>query len=241
MEQFLCPTALLNFNHTEIHQLVTNRGWLQLANEERIARIYDFVQNEIAFGYNEADDLAASQVLADGIGQCNTKGTLLMALLRKCGIPCRFHGFTINKRLQKGAISGIAYLLAPSNIIHSWVEIWHQDRWINLEGFILDKAYLSSVQKQFRESEGAFCGFGIATNSLSDPAVEWRGEDTYIQKEGINHDFGVFEAPDKFYAKHGSNLSGIKRYIFLRWIRQSMNRRVQDIRRGNWSFFQIKN
>ncbi len=241
MEQFLCPTALLNFNHIEIHQLVTNRGWLQLANEERIARIYDFVQNEIAFGYNEADDLAASQVLADGIGQCNTKGTLLMALLRKCGIPCRFHGFTINKRLQKGAISGIAYLLAPRNIIHSWVEIWHQDRWINLEGFILDKAYLSSVQKQFRKSEGAFCGFGIATNSLSDPAVEWRGVDTYIQKEGINHDFGVFEAPDNFYAKHGSNLSGIKRYIFLRWIRQSMNRRVQDIRRGNWSFFQIKN
>nr|WP_315485314.1 transglutaminase-like domain-containing protein [uncultured Undibacterium sp.] len=236
MEQFLGSTTLLDFNHPSITQLVASNGWLSLPMEQRIAQIYAFVQNEIAFGYNEADDLPASRVLADGIGQCNTKGTLIMALLRKCGVPCRFHGFTINKALQKGAISGVAYVLAPASIIHSWVEIWHQDHWINLEGFILDKAYLSSVQTQFKDNVGAFCGYGIATTSLAQPDVDWRGKDTYIQKEGINHDFGVFDAPDDFYAKHGSNLSGIKRFIFLRWIRQSMNRRVQDIRRGRWHF-----
>jgi hypothetical protein len=236
MEQFLGPTTLLDFNHPSITQLVASNDWLSLPMEQRIAQIYAFVQNEIAFGYNEADDLPASRVLADGIGQCNTKGTLIMALLRKCGVPCRFHGFTINKALQKGAISGVAYVLAPASIIHSWVEIWHQDQWINLEGFILDKAYLSSVQIQFKDSVGAFCGYGIATTSLAQPDVDWRGKDTYIQKEGINHDFGIFDAPDDFYAKHGSNLSGIKRFIFLRWIRQSMNRRVQDIRRGSWHF-----
>ncbi len=235
MKQFLRPTTLLDFNHREINQLIVRKDWLVLSNAERIANIYDFVQNEIAFGYNEADDLPASRVLADGIGQCNTKGTLMMALLRKCGIPCRFHGFTINKALQKGAISGIAYVLAPRSIIHSWVEIWHQDQWINLEGFILDRAYLQSVQTQFKETQGAFCGYGIATTSLAYPEVEWRGTNTYIQKEGINHDFGIFDAPDDFYAKHGSNLSGIKRFLFLRWIRQSMNRRVQDIRQGKWS------
>nr|WP_315476275.1 transglutaminase-like domain-containing protein [uncultured Undibacterium sp.] len=236
MEHFLGPTTLLDFNHPSITQLVASNGWLSLPMEQRIAQIYAFVQNEIAFGYNDADDLPASRVLADGIGQCNTKGTLIMALLRKCGVPCRFHGFTIDKALQKGAISGIAYVLAPASIIHSWVEIWHQDHWINLEGFILDNAYLSSVQVQFKETDGAFFGYGIATTSLAQPDVEWRGKDTYIQREGINHDFGIFDAPDDFYAKHGSNLSGIKRFIFLRWIRQSMNRRVQDIRRGSWHF-----
>ena len=50
-----------------------------------------------------------------------------MALLRSVGIPCRFHGFTIDKHLQKGAITGLPYLLAPKNIIHSWVEIYHQE------------------------------------------------------------------------------------------------------------------
>lgn len=63
--------------------------------------IYDFVRNDIAFGYNSSDDIKASAVLADGYGQCNTKGTLLMALLRKAGIPCRLHGFTIHKNFRQ--------------------------------------------------------------------------------------------------------------------------------------------
>jgi transglutaminase-like putative cysteine protease len=236
MKPYLRATPLLDFNHPSIEQLSMQKEWLSCSRNERIEKIYDFVQNEIAFGYNEADDLPASRVLADGIGQCNTKGTLLMALLRKHDIPCRFHGFTIAKKLQKGAISGLAYLLAPRNIIHSWVEIWHQDRWINLEGYILDKQYLSSVQQQFQDTEGAFCGYGVATTSLSQPGVEWQGKDTYIQKEGINHDFGLFDAPDDFYVKYGGNLSGIKKFIFTRYARQTMNQRVDAIRRGNWSF-----
>ena len=30
-----------------------------------------------------------------------------MALLRACDIPCRVHGFTIDKKLQKGAMTGL--------------------------------------------------------------------------------------------------------------------------------------
>lgn len=66
----------------------------------------NFVRDEVTFGYNASDDLPASRVLADHIGQCNTKGTLLMALLRAVGVACRFHRFTIDKALQKGAITG---------------------------------------------------------------------------------------------------------------------------------------
>ena len=68
---------------------------------------------EIAFGYNTDDMISASEVLKDGYGQCNTKGTLFMALLRAVGIRCRIHGFTIDKKLQKGAMTGIVYKLAP--------------------------------------------------------------------------------------------------------------------------------
>lgn len=113
LQQLTLPTALLDFTHPAIEGLVAARGWGALSEYERIGAVYDFVRDEIAFGYNESDDLPASRVLADGIGQCNTKGTLLMALLRAVGIPCRFHGFTIDKALQKGAITGVAYLLAP--------------------------------------------------------------------------------------------------------------------------------
>ena len=171
-------------------------------------------------------------MLRDGYGQCNTKGTLLMALLRACGVPCRFHGFTINKPLQRGAITGIAYQLAPRSIVHSWVEVRLNDQWINLEGVILDQPYLRSLQTRFASLQGAFCGFGAATPNLKNPGVEWTGTDTYIQKEGINRDFGLFDSPDQFYAAHGSNLSGLKRFLFLRYFRHQMNANVAKVRRG---------
>jgi hypothetical protein len=169
-------------------------------------------------------------VLADGIGQCNTKGTLFMALLRALGVACRFHGFTINKALQKGAITGMAYRLAPRSIIHSWVEIWSEDQWVRLEGFILDRRYLQALQSQFAGHKGPFCGYGAATPDLQCPPVDWVGKDTFIQKDGIDHDFGLFDAPDDFYAQHGVNLSGFKRWLFVHTIRHAMNRNVARIR-----------
>lgn len=234
MERYLKETRLLDFSHPSLTKLVKSRGWMTLPEYERIARIYDFVQNEIVFGYNEADDIPASQVYSDGYGQCNTKGTLLMALLRTCGIPCRFHAFTIDKKLQKGAISGPAYNLAPRNIIHSWVEVWFEEKWVNLEGFILDRPYLKSVQSKFSAVEGAFCGFAVATPNLKNPPVEWKGADTYIQKDGINHDYGIFDDPDTFYERHGANLNGIKRFLFRHIVRKWMNNNISRIRRGEW-------
>ncbi len=231
-KKLLQQTPLLDFGHPSIQGLIRARGWAKLQEKERIGAIYDFVRNEVAFGYNLADDLPASQVLADGIGQCNTKGTLFMALLRAAGIPCRFHGFTIDKALQKGAITGVAYVLAPRSIIHSWVEVWLDGRWVELEGFILDKAYLSKLQEMFADHEGAFCGFGAATPDLKNPQVDWTGGNTYIQKDGINRDFGVFDNPDSFYAKHGANLSGPKKWLFQAVVRRWMNANVERVRSG---------
>lgn len=233
MHPLLAATPLLDVHHPDIEALVGRRGWRALHPYDRIGAVYDFVRNEIAFGYNEGDELPASSVLADGIGQCNTKSTLLMALLRAVGISCRFHGFTIDKPLQKGAITGLAYWLAPQRIIHSWVEVSLEGRWIALEGFILDGPYLASLQRRFPQAR-RFCGYGAATPDLSAPGVEWRGQDTYIQKEGIADDFGVFDSPDAFYARHGSNLSGLKRWLYRRVIRHAMNRNVARIRGSKW-------
>ena len=231
--RLLQPTTLLDFTHPAIEALVVARGWRRLQMYERIGAVYDFVRNEIAFGYNAGDELPASAVLADRIGQCNTKSTLLMALLRAVGIACRFHGFTIDKTLQKGAITGLAYLLAPRRIIHSWVEVAFEDRWVNLEGFILDAPSLASLQRRF-PGRRRFCGYGAATPDLSAPGVEWRGLDTYIQKDGIADDFGVFESPDEFFARHGSNLSGLKRWLYTQIIRHRMNAQVRRIRAETW-------
>lgn len=231
IQQYLEATRMLDFHHPRIRALTGERGWRHLTPYEAIGAVYEFVRDEIRFGYNADDRLPASAVLRDGYGQCNTKGTLLMALLRALDLPCRFHGFTIHNALQLGAIPRYLFALAPARIIHSWVEVQHEGRWINLEGYILDRRYLGQVQAAFRDECARFTGFGIATTCLVDPPVEWRGDDTYIQSEGIADDFGVFANPDDFYRLHGSNLSGIRKILFRHLLRHLMNVNVALIRR----------
>lgn len=226
----LGATAILDLAHPTLRSLVDAKGWQGLPARERIGAIYDYVRNEIPFGYNRADDIAASRVLADGYGQCNTKTTLLMALLRIAGIPCRFHGATIDKRLQKGLVTGLFYSLAPQSIFHSWAEVWFEGRWTALEGVILDQRYLTGLRARIPAGTRSLVGFGVGTDDVTNPPVAWRGADTFIQIKGVNQDLGIFADPDSFYAKHGRNLVGIKGLLYEFVVRHLMNRTVATIR-----------
>ncbi|MCB1358067.1 MAG: transglutaminase family protein [Maritimibacter sp.] len=231
MTDLLCETPLLDYHHPTIDGLVGTRGWADLAVFERIGAAYDFVRDEVAFGYNRDDAIPASRALADGYGQCNTKATLLMALLRRLGVPCRLHGSTIRKALQRGVVPEIAYRLAPEEILHSWVEVeWNGD-WINLEGVILDAPYLASLQTAFA-GRGALCAYGVGTECLQHPGADWTGTDTFIQSTGIQRDLGLWDDPDAFYMQHRQDFGLVRGEIFRMIVRPLMNRRVAAIRRG---------
>jgi len=230
MDNYLKETKILNYSDSLIQNLIKNHNWLSMDTLERVKSIYNFVRDDIKFGYNLSDDITATEILKDGYGQCNTKATLLMALLRATGIPNRIHGFTIDKALQKGAISGIWYKLSPKNILHSWVEIYVNDNWYFLEGVILDKEYLTKLQVKNKDCKKTFCGYGVYTNNFENPPIEWNLNNTYIQDKGINQDFGLFDTPDDFYAKHQQKLGAIKKCIFRKIVRNKMNRNVERIR-----------
>lgn len=231
-QKYLQRTAILDFDHPVIQALVTEKGWRQLTDPKNVKRIYDYVKDEVKFGYNAKDTLSASEVLNDGFGQCNTKANLLMALLRAVGIPNRIHGFTIHKALQKGAITGVWYTFSPNNILHSWVEVYVLGKWFNLEGLILDKDYLSALQNKFLDCKTSFCGYGAYTDNFQEPQVEWNFNNTYIQDKGINQDFGVFDSPDGFYKKHQQQLNPLKKWIYKNYVRHLMNRNVEKIRKS---------
>jgi hypothetical protein len=230
----LKETALLDYSHPRITRLVESRGWNELGVGERARAVYEYVRDEVPFGYNREEAIPASQVLAEGFGQCNTKGALLMALLRRCGIPCRFHAFTVDKRLQAGVMLPSLHKRLPNEILHSWVEVLLEGEWLNLEGFIVDSALLSRIQSRFRSWQGSFCGFGVGVDDLRDPPIAWTGADTYIQQRAINGDLGLYDSPDAFYAEHRSNVSGLKGLLW-RWIYyRPTNRNVERIRSGRF-------
>ncbi len=232
MENYLSETKILNYFHPFIQKLVEQKGWKNLDVTSKVQTIYNFVRDDIKFGYNISDDISASQILKDGYGQCNTKATLLMTLLRAVGVPNRIHGFTIDKALQKGAITGIWYKLSPQNILHSWVEVLVDEQWYFLEGVILDKSYLNKLQQENKDCKTTFCGYGVYTDDFENPPIEWNLNNTFIQDKGINQDFGIFDTPDEFYSKHQQKLNLVKRFMYRNVVRHIMNSNVEKIRNG---------
>ncbi len=229
-DRYLEETAMLDFSSPSLESLLRERGWLNMPEVERVRSIYLFVRDEILFGYNTDDSIPASKVLCDGYGQCNTKGTLFMALLRASGIPSRIHGFTIDKRLQKGAMTGLVYLLAPPEVFHSWVEVLLDGVWYELEAFILDRSYLEKLQRKFSSCDGPFCGYGVAVRDFRHPVIDFNLNNTYIQSEGINRDWGVYDSPDELLKEHHQEMSPLKAFVYRHIGRHLMNRNVQRIR-----------
>lgn len=234
MDRYLAETPLLDWRHPAIEALFGAREWDGLEPEARARAIHDFVRDEIRFGYNRHETIPASTVLAEGMGQCNTKGVLLMALLRRAGLPCRFHAFAVSKRIQSGVMIEGLYDKVPDNVQHSWVEALVGERWLNLEGFIVDAELLASVQSRFADWRGDFCGYAIAVDDLHDPPCAWRGGDTFIQHRAIMGDLGVFASPDEFYADYPSNLSGLKGILWRLLYYVPTNRNVVRIRAGDF-------
>lgn len=230
MERYLRETPMLDFSSVGIRQLIDERKFNDLDAYHRIREIYGFVRDEILFGYNADDGIPASAVLADGYGQCNTKATLFMALLRGAGIPCRLHGFTVTKKLQKGVMTKIVYKSAPGDILHSWVEVHLEGVWYGLEAYILDKAYLSHLRMMYPGCTGAFCGYGVAVRDFRNMVIDFDRNDTRIQSEGITRDLGIHDCPDDFLTEYRQDVPPFKAFLYRRLGRHLMNRNVGRIR-----------
>ncbi len=229
-EACLDKTELLDYDADNIKKLVASREWMKLDEYERIGAIYTFVRDEIAYGYSSDNRLMASRILTDGYGHCNTKSILLMALLRAADIPCKLHGGTVQKKLFEGIMPDIIYGKMPESILHSWVEVAYKDKWISLEGVILDDRYLKNLKGKFKNHTLLFCGYGVAVEDFGKIKVDWNGEDTFIQQELLNHDFGEFSTPDSFYKKHAQKFSGMFKIMYEKMGRGMLNSNIKRIR-----------
>ena len=70
----------------DIQERARELGWSEFPELERARGIYDFVRDEVLFGRNVKGSITRLHVLSDSFGQCSTKGTLCIAILRLCAI-----------------------------------------------------------------------------------------------------------------------------------------------------------
>lgn len=229
-KKYLEKTPMLDYQAESIQSLIKQRRWTQLDDYHKIQSIYEFVQNEILFGYNRSDLLTAREVLQDGYGQCNTKATLLMALLRGVAIPCRLHGSEVSKHFQRGVTTGLIAAAAPETIVHTWAEVWYNGKWVALEGVITDQQYIDAVRAAFSDWEGEFRKYAIAVANLAQLELCWKGVDTFVQHEAVVKDFGVFDNPDVFFSDHPQKWSKWKNFAYVHYGRKVMNANVAAMR-----------
>ena len=128
-------------------------------------------------------------------------------------------------------MTGLVYLLAPDNVFHSRVEVHLGDRWYITEGIILDSRYLSGLRRKLPPHAGPFVGYGVAVKDWKNLNVDFNGNDTFIQSEGINGDYGVCDSPDNLLSDHGQEMSHLKAFVYRHIGRHLMNRNV-GITRG---------
>lgn len=230
MEKYLKETAMLDYKSQKIANLIDGQKWRDLDEYSKIGAIYDYVQNSILLGYNKYDNLTATQVMSDGIGQCNTKATLVMALLRAVGVPCRLHGTRVTKTFQRSLMPKIMAALAPPSIVHTWAEVYYNGKWLSLEGVITDKMYISGLQKMFPNYKGRFFDYAVAVKDFDNLQIDWKGENTAVQHQAVIENLGVFDSPDEFYKTHKQNYRGLKKFMYENIGRKLMTKKAAKIR-----------
>ena len=219
--------------HAELSALAAEIVGDETDPRQQAIRVFDYVRDEIRFGFTGRFDMADPSFTVDkGRGHCNPQTELFVTLLRSLGIEARQSFVTIGPEILDGLMPGPAPALEEIN--HSFAEVRLDDRWIRVDGYIVDPPLARAAKSRLR-AEGAEIGYGAHVDSCS----EWNGIDDCMSqfvssdmaREGGAH--GAFE-PDEFYASdaYTQEMTGFTRLMYRWFGKRMMNRKIDKVRRS---------
>jgi hypothetical protein len=197
----------------------------------KLEKLFYFVRDEIRFGFPQDGDLVkASETIGLGMGQCNTKGALFLALCRAAGIPARIHFSLIKKKIQRGLFTGIGYLLMPPLISHSWLEVMIDGKWRRLDSYINDMAFYMAAKKALKK-RGWDTGYSISCSSGASSADFHIEDEKFVQMDAVVADQGVWDDPSDYYRTDNyRNRPDPVKMFFYRVMIKRVNGRVARMR-----------
>lgn len=231
--QYLRPTPLLDYESPILQTLVQQKGWKNLSSiSAQIDAVYTFVRDAIPFGYSKAFAISGSEVLKLGLGNCLTKTILLMTLLRAVGVPCRMKAGMVDKVLHRGLLGSLAYRLSPDTLFHGWVNIFYNDRWIEIGGHIVDRPYLLKLLAKYPDYMGSFYGYGIAVLNFRNPPIHWEEGDTFIQSKARAGTLGTYDDPDAFFQAYPEAQERTRSLRYQKILRPTLNKSIVKLRQS---------
>ncbi|MBN9228530.1 MULTISPECIES: transglutaminase-like domain-containing protein [Legionella] len=225
---------LADYTHPEIQKKAHDLTQNKLDIREQIQSIFNFVRDEIKFGFpKEGDWVSASETLKLKLGQCNTKSTLFLALCKASNIPARIHYSLIKREIQHGVFPEFLYIFLPKEISHSWIEVQIDNTWLRIDGYIDDLIYFRGAVDKLAQ-RGWDIGFAVAC-----PPQEHTSKPNFEQKNfqqmcAVTEDHGVWDEPSEYYQStlYRNRPSIVKQFLYRLFI-HLVNTRIEKIRNNS--------
>lgn len=224
--------VLADSSHPQVRKKAQELIASYKTREAKVQAIAHYVRDGILFGFpKEGDFVKASTTISYGFGQCNTKGTLFLALCKAAGIPARIHFSLIRKDIQRGLFTGIAYWMMPDEISHSWIEVQLNGRWKKIDSYINDTALCKAGMKKLEE-KGWETGFSISTTKKTRDASHGRTKNSFVQMGAVTTDHGTYSDPGDYYQSplYRNRPNAVKLFLY-RLLIGTINKRIQNLRR----------
>lgn len=192
----------------------------------RAAALQDFVRRMPYSACRRPAHARASEVLAQGRGDCHSKAVLFTALCRAAGLPARMQFL----RVRADHLAGILQE-RPEAITHAVAQVHVEGRWVSTDGYVVDPILFVRA-KQLLEGSERDSGWGLVREASS----YWDGKSPCLQQfrwDDVLVSYGVFDDVQEF-VQHGMPreagwLASMQQVLRV----HRLNRRVARMRKGS--------
>lgn len=198
----------------------------------KLKRLFHYVRDDIRFGFPRDGDLVmASTTIRLRMGQCNTKGTLLLALCKSVGIPARLHFSLIKKEIQRGLFTGLCYQLMPPLLSHCWIEVEVSRKWWKVDSYINDKAYFLAAKSELRNKKWE-TGYSVSCPGGECSCDLDFDQGAFVQMGAVVDDHGVWDDPGDYYASNlYQNRPNHVKLALYQLLIEKVNRKIESMRK----------
>ncbi len=227
--QWLGNTPQLEWKHPRLRLLAVRLTQLSYRPHDKALALFRHVR-QMPFGcVGDGTGVPALTVLRLNRGDCHTKSTLLVALLRAIGLPARLRLVSLKPDFLQGIID-----LGQNPVEHCQVEVWLEDHWVRFDSHVMDPPLVEACRTQLT-LEGRTLGYGLHL----DGAVDWDGQTEALSPTVAAddrslpvRDWGCYDDPYSFYSSTDevrSKLGWSSRMVWMLGARR-VNQRVHVLR-----------